>query len=146
MAIVVLTESGELRTPALGELATLARRLTDLVAGLAGAGMPPTPPAEAQDATPLHLGWLSLDPGSYVAVVAGSRVELTAREFRLLWELARSAGRTLTRAELLRRVGEVDPARSRVVDVHVTRLRRKLGPAAGQLATVRGVGYRLDAS
>jgi DNA-binding response OmpR family regulator len=96
------------------------------------------------DDTPLRLGRLSLDAGSYVAVVGGTRVDLTKREFRLLWELARSAGRTLTRAELLHRIGESDAGRSRVVDVHVTRLRRKLGPAAPQLVTVRGVGYRLD--
>jgi DNA-binding response OmpR family regulator len=124
------------------ELVGLVRRLTDLVARLDG-----SPGAAPTAVEPLRLGGLCLDPGSYLAVVDGRPVDLTAREFQLLWELARSSGRALTRSELLCRLGEDgDGGRGRVVDVHVARLRRKLGPLAGQLVTVRGVGYRLDAS
>ena len=63
-------------------------------------------------------------------------MDLTAREFRLLEELP---------GRLLVRLGEADRDSARVVDVHVARVRRKLGPAAAELVTVRGVGCHLDA-
>ena len=75
-------------------------------------------------------------------------VHLTVTEFRLLSELAASAGRLLSRADLLERVWERDYfGDERIVDVHVRRLRLKIeaDPADPRLiATVRGLGYRLD--
>ena len=77
-------------------------------------------------------------------------MELTAREYELLLYLARRAGSTVTRGELLREVWgyatEEDP--SRTVDAHVKTLRLKLGDTAAEprlIRTVRGAGYRLIA-
>lgn len=69
-------------------------------------------------------------------------VYLTPAEYRL-WELLRSQpGRTITRAELVARVMPDTIVLQRTIDVHVQSLRRKLGPAASMIETVRGAGYR----
>jgi len=79
----------------------------------------------------------------------GSRsVNLTALEFRLLWFLGEADGKLLTRAQILERVwNDVSGVPTRVVDVHVAALRKKLNEVDAQLqiASVRGIGYRLDA-
>jgi DNA-binding response OmpR family regulator len=72
-------------------------------------------------------------------------VVLTAREFELLVYLADSRGRVVSRSELLERVwGTSYEGGARTIDIHVTRIRSKLGPAL-DLATFRGAGYRLGA-
>jgi two-component system OmpR family response regulator len=74
-------------------------------------------------------------------------VSLTALEFRLLWYLAAAEGRLLTRAQILEHVwNDVSGVPTRVVDVHVAALRKKLGEIEANLAisSVRGIGYRLD--
>lgn len=74
-------------------------------------------------------------------------VPLTALEFRLLWYLGEGEGRLLTRAQILEHVwNDVSGVPTRVVDVHVAALRKKLGEIAATLAiaSVRGIGYRLD--
>ena len=79
---------------------------------------------------------------------AGRSVSLTALEFRLLWFLGEADGRLLTRAQILERVwNDVSGVPTRVVDVHVAALRKKMGEieATLQIASVRGIGYRLDA-
>jgi DNA-binding response OmpR family regulator len=147
VTVFVLTEDGQLLCSDPDRIEVLAEQLARLVAGRAAPTLPPRPrrAAPAGNRVPLRLGRITLEPDAYAAVVAGRRVALTAREFDLLLTLARSAGRTLTRPYLLRAVWQTsaDPG-TRTVDVHVTRLRRKLGPAADQLVTVRGVGYRLE--
>ena len=74
----------------------------------------------------------------------GKPLELTAREFGLLLHLAHRAGRVVTRSELLSQVWSIkfDPE-SNVVEVHVSRLREKLGRWSWMIETVRGRGYRL---
>jgi two-component system alkaline phosphatase synthesis response regulator PhoP len=77
----------------------------------------------------------------------GRSVTLTALEFRLLWYLAENVGKLLTRAQILERVwNDVSGVPTRVVDVHVAALRKKLNEVAATLAisSVRGIGYRLD--
>jgi DNA-binding response OmpR family regulator len=77
----------------------------------------------------------------------GKSVTLTALEFRLLWYLAENVGKLLTRAQILERVwNDVSGVPTRVVDVHVAALRKKLGEVTAQLriSSVRGIGYRLD--
>lgn len=77
----------------------------------------------------------------------GKSVTLTALEFRLLWYLAENVGKLLTRAQILERVwNDVSGVPTRVVDVHVAALRKKLNEVNGSLAisSVRGIGYRLD--
>lgn len=93
---------------------------------------------------------LVVDPNSMEVELDGSRVGLTTSEFRLLHALMRGAGRVMTRDDLIdafRGVNEMGIL-DRTIDVHVGRVRRKLGddPAAPRyLATVRGVGYRFAA-
>ena len=81
--------------------------------------------------------------GSRSATVAGAEVELTAREFDLLWHLAERPGVVVGRERLLERVwGLAFPGGTRTVDVHVGQLRRKLGRPE-LIRTVRGSGYKL---
>ncbi len=75
----------------------------------------------------------------------GQAVALTPREFSLLTYLARESGRVVPRTELLRRIWDApDESSSNIVDVHVKKLREKLGDCARLIETVRGVGYRMD--
>lgn len=94
-----------------------------------------------------RIGDLEVDEGRHQVVVKGQPVELTAKEFGLLTALMRANGRVLNREQLLEGVwGYADAAEieSRTVDVHVRRLREKLGPEASRIVTVKGVGYRFD--
>ncbi|CAN5640493.1 response regulator transcription factor [soil metagenome] len=94
---------------------------------------------------PLERGSLHIDPGRRRVCVVGEDIEVTAREFDLLHTLALRPGRVFRREELLDRVwGSDADVVDRVVDVHVSNLRRKLDahPAsAGAIVTMRGVGY-----
>jgi two-component system response regulator MtrA len=104
------------------------------------AAAPDTPSA------PLTLGPLTIDPIAFVVTRGSEEIPLTVTEFRLLYEFARHAGQTLTRDQLLELVwGYSYLGDSRLVDVHVQRLRAKVeeDPAHPLLIlTVRGVGYR----
>jgi phosphate regulon transcriptional regulator PhoB len=93
------------------------------------------------------LGDLEIDEGRHRVTVAGTLVELTAKEFGLLVALLHAGGRVLSREQLLDGVwGYANAAEieSRTVDVHVRRLREKLGAAARRIVTVKGAGYRLE--
>ncbi len=99
----------------------------------------------ATPATVLRAGVMEIDLERWTVSVEGRPVTLTAKEFGLLRMLLNAKGRVLTRAVLRDIVwerGKVHEFDSRTVDVHVGRLRRKLGPAGGYIITVRGVGYR----
>src|SRR5207249_6449638 len=75
--------------------------------------------------------------------VAGTEVELTATEFKLLRTLIEREGRVQSRAQLLETVWRAQPdIQTRTVDMHVQRLRQKLGKAGDCIETVRGAGYR----
>jgi DNA-binding response OmpR family regulator len=90
---------------------------------------------------------VSLDPTRHLATVGGRPVELTPKEFDLLHALLEAAGRVLSREHLLNRVwgyARADEIESRTVDVHIRRLRSKLGVEERRIATIKGVGYRLD--
>jgi two-component system, OmpR family, phosphate regulon response regulator PhoB len=74
----------------------------------------------------------------------GEQLELTATEYKLLTTLAERRGRVQSRAQLLEIVWESAPdIQTRTVDMHVQRLRAKLGDAGELIETVRGFGYRL---
>lgn len=78
-------------------------------------------------------------------LLRGRDVELTRLEYDLLLFLCRHPGRVHQRAALMSAVWKLEqPYRSRTIDVHVRRLRRKLGPDVPSITTVRGVGYRVD--
>jgi DNA-binding response OmpR family regulator len=89
-------------------------------------------------------GALRIDVGARRADVSGRDLGLTRKEFDLLVELIRRRGRVLTRERLLETVWGYDyPGETRTVDVHVRRLRQKLGSGVGErVETVVGVGYR----
>jgi len=92
----------------------------------------------------IRLGPIVLDPSTYRVSIEGTPLDLTFKEFELLRYLAERRGRVFTRPALLREVWGYDfYGGTRTVDVHVRRLRSKLGPAhEGLIETVRGVGYR----
>jgi DNA-binding response OmpR family regulator len=97
------------------------------------------------DGSVLRLGALALDLDSYRVTLAGRPLDLTYKEFELLRYLIARPGRAFTRPVLLREVWGYDfYGGTRTVDVHVRRLRAKLGPEHESLIeTVRGVGYRV---
>ncbi len=94
--------------------------------------------------TVLRTGEVELDLGARRCTIDGREVELTRREFDLFGALLRYPGRIHTREQLLGLVWGADDITPKTVDVHVAALRRKLGSAVS-IATLRGVGYRLDA-
>ena len=98
----------------------------------------------AVEETTIRLGPIALDAGTYRVSIEGAPLDLTFKEFELLRYLAERRGRVFTRPALLREVWGYDfYGGTRTVDVHVRRLRAKLGPAHENLIeTVRGVGYR----
>jgi len=101
----------------------------------------------SDDAASLHIGPLHIDRGTRAVTVRGEPVGLTTVEFDILYALARSAGRVLSREQLLERVhGEGWAAYDRSIDVHISRIRHKIEddpkkPAL--LMTIRGAGYQL---
>lgn len=102
-------------------------------------------PGEAQreDSARFEVPGLSLDESRHEVLVKSKPVELTAKEFSLLAYLGSRPGRVVTRDTLLDQVWGMDSdVETRTVDVHMRRLREKLGPAAQYLGTVRGVGYK----
>lgn len=93
----------------------------------------------------LAVGPVVLHLLSQRVLVDGRHVDLTRTEYRLLLLLVQMQGRVLERAELLEEVWAADPdMQTRTVDVHVQRLRSKLGAAGEMIETVRGLGYRLQ--
>lgn len=84
-----------------------------------------------------------VDRAGYRVLVEGKPISLTRSEFRLLDTLIRQPGRVFERSALIdAALGETTIVLERTIDVHIRGLRRKLGPAAKLIETVRGVGYR----
>ena len=95
----------------------------------------------------LRAGPLSVDGNSNQVMLDGEEVGLTPTEFRLLWSLLEKKGRTQSRRQLLEKAWSVeshvsDRLQTRTVDMHVRRLRTKLGIVGDWIETVRGFGYR----
>ena len=94
----------------------------------------------------LQIGAVQIDRAAHRVAVDGQQVELTPTEFRLLLTLAERRGRVQARGHLLETVWEAAPdIQTRTVDMHIQRLRTKLGAAGDLIETVRGFGYRLKA-
>jgi len=86
---------------------------------------------------------VALDPATRVVTAGGERVDLTTFEFDILEMLMRSAGRVLSRDQLMenfysRKATPFD----RSIDMHISHLRRKLGRGESLIKTIRGVGYQ----
>jgi DNA-binding response OmpR family regulator len=103
-------------------------------------------PAGAVDGGVTRAGELVIDEHSYSAKLRGRPLDLTYKEFELLKYLAQHPGRVFSRAQLLQEIWGYDYfGGTRTVDVHVRRLRAKLGTEHEALiGTVRNVGYKLD--
>ena len=98
-----------------------------------------------KDVDTINASGVVIDESSYSAKVHGKPLDLTYKEFELLKFLAQHPGRVFSRDQLLSEVWGYDYfGGSRTVDVHIRRLRAKLGDLEGLISTVRNVGYRFN--
>ena len=101
------------------------------------------------DEKPIRIGELELDSAARVARLGGERLDLSRKEFDLLAELMRNAGRVVKREDLMSKVWDVNWFGStKTLDVHIGWLRRKLDDDSNRpryIETVRGVGFRFAA-
>jgi two-component system phosphate regulon response regulator PhoB len=94
----------------------------------------------------LVAGLLAIDTAAHRVTVDNKEIELTSTEYKLLLTLLEREGRVQARPQLLEAVWEAQPdIQTRTVDMHVQRLRTKLGAAGEMIETIRGFGYRLRA-
>jgi len=106
--------------------------------------------AQAKGGRILKAGSLRVNPGSMRVTFDGEDIRVTPTEFRLLRTFLEHRDRTRSRRELLRETWSAEPEaanriRPRTIDMHIRRLRAKLGPAGSWIETVRGFGYRFRA-
>ena len=96
----------------------------------------------------IRSGEVVIDEDSYTAKIKGRTLDLTFKEFELLKYLAQHPGRVFSRSQLLQEIWGYDYfGGTRTVDVHIRRLRSKLGPEfESVIDTVRNVGYRFSTS
>lgn len=95
----------------------------------------------------LVAGSITVDRSAHRVTVDGQELPLTATEYKLLLTLLERQGRVQTRPQLLETVWDAQPdIQTRTVDMHVQRLRTKLGEAGDQIETVRGFGYRFKSA
>ena len=103
--------------------------------------------SSATDSTDYAFGEVTVDYGSHAVTVAGEPIQLTATEYKLLYELSSKAGRVLTQDELLKRVwGPEYSGESQLLRAYVKSLRQKLGDNArnpSYIFTEHGTGYRM---
>jgi two-component system phosphate regulon response regulator PhoB len=113
----------------------LALRVAALIRRLAA-------PAVSAGST-LSAGPISIDRSAHRVSLDGAELQLTSTEYKLLLTLIERRGRVQTRPQLLETVWEAQPdIQTRTVDMHVQRLRTKLGESGTMIETVRGFGYR----
>ncbi|MEV4754949.1 winged helix-turn-helix domain-containing protein [Micromonospora sp. NPDC049559] len=143
-----LTLGGEALTPQASRVLELLEELVqrgDGTVTVAGSGAPPpvVEPARPVALDPVQPGELRVLAGSRVVLRDGETIPLTRLEFDLLHFLAQHPRRVFTRLQLLNSVWGYHHAVARTVDVHVRRLRAKVGESTPLVTTVYGVGYRL---
>ena len=154
-------DMAETRTIMLGESNDLAERILALDAGsddylakpfaieelLARiAALQRRHPA-AKSTEMLRAGNIRMVPSEWMAYVSDVEISLTEKEYRLLYELLQVKGRVLSRESLLERVWghrTLSNLETRTVDVHMSRLRTKLGGSGSSIITVRNIGYRIN--
>ena len=103
----------------------------------------------AREEPVIEIAGVCLDTAARQVSMAGVQVDLTSAEYGILEILMRAAGRPVSRDEISIRLNQREAAAlDRAVDVHISRIRHKLGPKAALIQTVRGAGYlfALDAS
>jgi DNA-binding response OmpR family regulator len=100
---------------------------------------------DAEPAAPLRAGEIEVDRAARRAWRGGDELELRPKEFDLLALLVAEGGRAVTRERIMREVWDTDwTGSTKTLDTHVLALRNKIGPDA--ITTLRGVGYRFEAS
>jgi DNA-binding response OmpR family regulator len=100
--------------------------------------------AKVEDAAPLHLGDLTVDPARREVRLASRILNLRTQEFDLLLTLAEHRGLVLSREQILQKAWGFDfYGQTRTVDVHIAHLRKKLEESSVKIETVTGVGYKL---
>lgn len=93
----------------------------------------------------LTIGALTCDASSCSATIDGAPVDLRRREWAVLHALASRAGKVVGKDRLVAEVfGHDDPVGTNAVEVYITRLRKKLGPAGPAIRSLRGLGYMMD--
>ncbi|NLR40550.1 response regulator transcription factor [Novosphingobium sp. ERW19] len=93
----------------------------------------------------ITIGALTCDASSCSAMINGSPVDLRRREWAVLYALASRAGKVVGKDRLVAEVfGYDDPVGTNAVEVYITRLRKKLGPAGPAIRALRGLGYMMD--
>ncbi len=98
-----------------------------------------------QNVSLLRVGKLELDPERFEVRCGGDKVNLTKAEFKILQTLMENAENTVRRSTLMDALAPFGKeTQSRTVDVHITKIRKKLGPCGNYIKTVRGVGYRIE--
>jgi len=98
---------------------------------------------ELQRSTAIESGLLRIDLHTREVSVGGAPVALTATEYAILAAIARRRGAPVTRQALVELLDSDKEGADRTLDVHVSRVRKKLGEAGAQIVTVWGIGYRL---
>jgi DNA-binding response OmpR family regulator len=123
------------------ELRARVRSILRRMEMMRASGAPPSDEA-------LAVGGLYLDPASYEATLDGQALDLTPKEFGLLYLLVHHPGRVFSRDYLLDEIwGYEVAAYDRTVDTHIYRLRQKLGahnPVTRRIVAVRGIGYKFE--
>lgn len=100
--------------------------------------------AEGESTNHIACGPINIDLDTHEVYVGEEEASLTVTEFRILAALVSQQNKVLSRASLITRaMGPGVTVTERTIDVHVTSIRRKMGPHAAMIKTVRGVGYRL---
>jgi len=102
-------------------------------------------PGRQDETKSITLGPLVLDLEKHEVLLEGRPLQLTVTEFRILQLLSSRRGRVYTRDQILDFLwGHEKAVVDRTVDVHIRNLREKLGPAAGLIKNIRGVGYKVE--
>ncbi len=98
-----------------------------------------------KDNSQISIGDLSIDRTSYTATIGEKEINLPKKEFELLFFLAQNPGKVFSRDDLLQNIWGTDVyVLARTVDVHIRKVREKIGE--GYITTVKGVGYKFDAN
>ena len=99
--------------------------------------------ASVTEAQKLEFDDLSIDPEQYIITLKGKRIELPRKEFELLSLLASRPGKVFPREEIMDKIWGNDViVGGRTIDVHIRKLREKIGSA--KIRTIKGVGYKFE--
>lgn len=99
----------------------------------------------AKSSSPISHGGIILDPERHVVTSDGKEIQLTYKEYEILYMLLRANGRVVLRDEIIDAVwGSSFEGESRTLDVHMRTLRQKLGNPGNCIDTIRNVGYKID--